>query len=262
MKRREIELASEVDRWLKAAAAADAEEDKRYGDKRGDEMPAWVADKEKRLERIRAAKAALEAEKKGVVPEPESAAPYKPTEDPDRLVDPNVHHDFLTALHQGTIAAEDLGVRLAERLLVLLGEGSQAGHVGHDRHRTIRLGTGWGRVPLEGAPQHGQPVLAERPQDGIVAKSDEERGIAEMLDHVRVVLLDGHGELMDRGAVRRLGDVPRHLDAFRGLDLLDRLAHVGETRDIALGEVAAVGIDRDGAARTDRWCGPISSSPS
>ena len=37
MKRREIELASEVDRWLKAAAAADAEEDKRYGDKRGDE---------------------------------------------------------------------------------------------------------------------------------------------------------------------------------------------------------------------------------
>jgi hypothetical protein len=65
MKRREIELASEVDRWLKAAAAVDAEEDKRYGDKRGDEMPAWVADKEKRLERIRAAKAALEAEAKG-----------------------------------------------------------------------------------------------------------------------------------------------------------------------------------------------------
>jgi hypothetical protein len=64
MKRRETELAGEVDRWLKAAAAADAEEDKRYGGKRGDEMPAWVADKEKRLERIRAAKAALEAEAK------------------------------------------------------------------------------------------------------------------------------------------------------------------------------------------------------
>jgi transposase len=62
MKRREIELASEVDRWLKAAAASDAEEDKRYGDKHGDEMPTWVADKEQRLERIRAAKTALEAE--------------------------------------------------------------------------------------------------------------------------------------------------------------------------------------------------------
>ena len=39
MKKREAELAAEVDRWLKAAEAADAEEDKLYGDKRGDEMP-------------------------------------------------------------------------------------------------------------------------------------------------------------------------------------------------------------------------------
>ena len=69
MKQREIELASEVDRWLKAAAATDAEEDKRYGDKRGDEMPAWVADKEKRLVKLRAAKAALEAEAKAAAEE-------------------------------------------------------------------------------------------------------------------------------------------------------------------------------------------------
>ena len=58
------ELTAEVDRWLAAAAAADTEEDKRLGDKRGDEMPAWVADKEKRLVKLRAAKAALEAEAK------------------------------------------------------------------------------------------------------------------------------------------------------------------------------------------------------
>jgi transposase len=64
MKRREAELAAEVNRWLAAAEAADAEEDKRHGDKRGDEMPAWVADKHKRLEKIRAAKAELEAEAK------------------------------------------------------------------------------------------------------------------------------------------------------------------------------------------------------
>ncbi|MBA4174778.1 MAG: IS5/IS1182 family transposase [Hyphomicrobium sp.] len=62
MKQREAELAAEVDRWLKAAEAADAEEDKLYGSKRGDEMPAWVADKDKRLSKIRAAKAELEAE--------------------------------------------------------------------------------------------------------------------------------------------------------------------------------------------------------
>ncbi len=64
MKQREAELAAEVDRWLKAAEAADAEEDKRYGSKRGDEMPDWVADKQKRLAKIRAAKAELEAEAK------------------------------------------------------------------------------------------------------------------------------------------------------------------------------------------------------
>jgi transposase len=62
MKKREAELAAEVDRWLKAAAAADAEEDKLYGEKRGDEMPDWVADKQKRLQKVRAAKAELEAE--------------------------------------------------------------------------------------------------------------------------------------------------------------------------------------------------------
>lgn len=62
MKKREAELAAEVDRWLKAAEAADAEEDKLYGEKRGDEMPDWVADKQKRLQKIRAARAELEAE--------------------------------------------------------------------------------------------------------------------------------------------------------------------------------------------------------
>ena len=64
MKKREAELEAEVDRWLEAAEAADAEEDKLYGDKRGDEMPDWVADKQKRLEKIREAKAELEAEAK------------------------------------------------------------------------------------------------------------------------------------------------------------------------------------------------------
>jgi transposase len=71
MKKREAELAAEVDRWLKAAEAADAEEDKRYGDKRGDEMPDWVADRQKRLEKIRAAMAELEAEAKAAAEEEE-----------------------------------------------------------------------------------------------------------------------------------------------------------------------------------------------
>ncbi len=71
MKKREAELQAEVDRWLKAAEAADAEEDKLYGDKRGDEMPDWVADKQKRREKIRAARAELEADVKAAAAEEE-----------------------------------------------------------------------------------------------------------------------------------------------------------------------------------------------
>src|SRR6266446_10820269 len=63
MTRREKELAAEVARWLAAAEAADAAEDRTYGkDKSGDALPSWVADKEKRLAKIREAMAALEAE--------------------------------------------------------------------------------------------------------------------------------------------------------------------------------------------------------
>jgi hypothetical protein len=69
MKKREAELKAEVDRWLEAAEAADAEEDRLYGNNRGDEMPDWVADKETRLAKIRAAKAELEAEAKAAAAE-------------------------------------------------------------------------------------------------------------------------------------------------------------------------------------------------
>ena len=63
MREAEAKLAAEVAAWFARAAAADAEEDRAHGpDQRGDEMPEWVANKQARLERIRAAKAALEAE--------------------------------------------------------------------------------------------------------------------------------------------------------------------------------------------------------
>src|ERR1019366_7351137 len=65
MKKREAELQAEVDRMLAAAEAADAQEDETHGKtKTGDEMPNWVADKQKRIEKIREAQAALEAEAK------------------------------------------------------------------------------------------------------------------------------------------------------------------------------------------------------
>jgi len=69
MKKREAELQAEVDRWLAAAEAADAQEDAAHGNRRGDEMPDWIADKAKRLAKIGAAKAALEAEAKAAAEE-------------------------------------------------------------------------------------------------------------------------------------------------------------------------------------------------
>jgi hypothetical protein len=62
MKKREGELRSEVERWLEEAACVDAAEDAALGTARDTEMPAWMADRHKRLEKIREAKAQLEAE--------------------------------------------------------------------------------------------------------------------------------------------------------------------------------------------------------
>jgi len=76
----EAKLAAEVKGWFERAAARDAEEDRQHGaERRGDEPPDWMKDKERRLEKIREAKAALEAEarekaeKEGK--DPESAKP-------------------------------------------------------------------------------------------------------------------------------------------------------------------------------------------
>ncbi len=59
----EPKLAAEVEDWMKKAVQTDAAEDGEHGvQRRGDEMPEWVANKQKRLAKIREAKAALEAE--------------------------------------------------------------------------------------------------------------------------------------------------------------------------------------------------------
>lgn len=63
MQKAEAELAATVEGWLEKAEALDAREDVEWGRaRRGDELPAWVTDKQHRLEKIRQAKVALEAE--------------------------------------------------------------------------------------------------------------------------------------------------------------------------------------------------------
>jgi transposase len=62
MKELEPKLAAQVEEWLKASGAADKADDAALGaEARGDEMPEWVAEKKARLEKLREAKAALEA---------------------------------------------------------------------------------------------------------------------------------------------------------------------------------------------------------
>ena len=69
MQTAEPALAAEVAQWLAHAADGDAREDAAYGaDRRGDELPEWVTNKQHRLEKIRAAKAALEADAQGKKP--------------------------------------------------------------------------------------------------------------------------------------------------------------------------------------------------
>jgi transposase len=63
MRTQEAALEQEVRSLLRQAEAADQEDDRRYGaDQRGDELPAELARRESRLQKIREAKAALEAE--------------------------------------------------------------------------------------------------------------------------------------------------------------------------------------------------------
>ena len=74
MKEKEEHLQGEVDELLRRAQEVDEEEDRRYGrDKRGDELPQELAFREGRLERIREAMAALEAEAQAAAEEAEAA---------------------------------------------------------------------------------------------------------------------------------------------------------------------------------------------
>ena len=95
MAKRAAELEAEVARWMSAAEALDAEEDKAFGrDKSGEEMPDWVADKKKRAEKIRAAQGELKAEAKAAAEaEKERQAegrkkPGKPAAPPSDAPDP------------------------------------------------------------------------------------------------------------------------------------------------------------------------------
>jgi transposase len=80
----EERLRAEVKAWMQRAEATDEAEDAQYGkDRRGDELPAWVADKQQRAEKIRAAKAALEREAKEAAKQAEQQGERKKSSEPE-----------------------------------------------------------------------------------------------------------------------------------------------------------------------------------
>jgi len=79
MKKREAEFAAEVQKWLEQAEATDATEDAALGpERRGDELPEWVTNKQRRLAKMREAMAALEAEAAGAPSDSEEGAQGPP----------------------------------------------------------------------------------------------------------------------------------------------------------------------------------------
>jgi transposase len=79
----EPKLAAAVADWLKSAGQADGAEDRKHGaGRRGDETPDWVASKERRLAKIREAKAALEAEAQAAAADKPSGRGKDPPDTP------------------------------------------------------------------------------------------------------------------------------------------------------------------------------------
>ena len=79
LKEREDQLSAEVDELLRRAEEVDEEEDRRYGrDKRGDELPEELSFREGRLQKIREAKAALEAEAQAAAEQAEAEGKEHP----------------------------------------------------------------------------------------------------------------------------------------------------------------------------------------
>jgi transposase len=73
MKKDAARLAAEVEQWFKEAEATDRAEDKKYGaERRGDELPEWVANKQQRLEKMQEAMKALKAEAKAGAAKPKT----------------------------------------------------------------------------------------------------------------------------------------------------------------------------------------------
>lgn len=112
----EARLQGQIDRWFAECAQVDADEDARYGaDKTGSELPPELADPKRRLEKIREAKAALEAEAKAQgkeAPEPKAQRNFT---DPDSRIMLSSDKAFVQAYNcQAAVDAESQVILVAD----------------------------------------------------------------------------------------------------------------------------------------------------
>ena len=77
MNKAEAELEAIVSGWFKQAHAADVREDQEHGDLSEEQLPDWVRDKQRRLEKIREARARLQAEARAQEPVPKKGEDNK-----------------------------------------------------------------------------------------------------------------------------------------------------------------------------------------
>lgn len=99
MKKQEDRLSAEVRAWFRRAEEADQAEDEEFGeDRRGDELPDWVKNKQERLKRLREAKTALEEEAKKEAEEKAKKVPKyrggRNSKTPPGAPKDNVQHNF------------------------------------------------------------------------------------------------------------------------------------------------------------------------
>lgn len=136
MKEKEAQLQGEVDDLLRRAQEADEEEDRRYGkDKRGDELPEELAFRKGRLEKIREAMAALEAEAQAAAEQSEGKAhPGVPEDkgqrnftDPESRIMPGPGgKDFLQAYNCQAVVDHEHQVIVATRATNVASDKQQA----------------------------------------------------------------------------------------------------------------------------------------
>ena len=138
MKEKEAQLSAEVAELLRRAQEVDEEEDRRYGkDRRGDELPEELAFREGRLEKIREAMAALEAEAQAAAEQaeaegrehpgvPEDKAQRNFTDPQSRIMPASGGKDFLQAYNCQAVVDHEHQVIVATRATNVASDKQQA----------------------------------------------------------------------------------------------------------------------------------------